>query len=56
MAIADDRKTITDNDVRTVIATIRSVQVTTVVDVVDPFDTPTAPLHASHEAGYGHGV
>ena len=56
MAIADDRKTITDNDVRTVIATIRSVQVTTVVDVVDPFDTPAAPLHASQEAGYGHGV
>ena len=39
-----------------VIATIRSVQVTTVVDVVDPFDTPAAPVHASHEAGYGHGV
>ena len=56
MAIADDRKTITDNDVRTVVATCRSVQVTTVVDVVDPFDTPAAPLHASHEAGYGHGV
>jgi 2-isopropylmalate synthase len=56
MAIADDRKMLTDNDVRTVIATIRSVQVTTVVDVVDPFDTPAAPLHASHEAGYGHGV
>ena len=56
MAIADDRKTITDNDVRTVIATCRSVQVTTVVDVVDPFDTPAAPVHASHEAGYGHGV
>jgi len=56
MTIADDRKTITDNDVRTVIATIRSVQVTTVVDVVDPFDTPAAPLHASQEAGYGHGV
>jgi 2-isopropylmalate synthase len=55
MAIADDRKTVTDNDVRSVIATVRSVQVTTVVDVVDPFDTPAAPIHA-HEAGYGHGV
>src|SRR5687767_8880797 len=55
MAIADDRKTITDNDVRSVIATIRRVQVTAVVDVVDPFDTPAAPVHA-HEAGYGHGV
>jgi 2-isopropylmalate synthase len=55
MAIADDRKTITDNDIRSVVATVRSVQVTTVADVVDPFDTPAAPLHA-HEAGYGHGV
>ena len=55
MAIADDRKTITDNDVRSVIATVRSVQITAVVDVVDPFDTPAAPVHA-HEAGYGHGV
>ena len=56
MAIADDRKTITDNDVRSVIATVRSVQITAVVDVVDPFDTPAAPVHHSHEAGYGHGV
>jgi 2-isopropylmalate synthase len=57
MAIADDRKSITDNDVRSVIATVRSVQVSAaVVDVVDPFDTPAAPVHASHEAGYGHGV
>jgi len=55
MAIADDRKTLTDNDVRTVIASTRSVHVTTVVDV-DPFDTPAAPVHASNEAGYGHGV
>ena len=55
MAIADDRKTLTDNDVRSVVATVRSVQVT-VVDVVDPFDTPAAPVHATHEAGYGHGV
>jgi 2-isopropylmalate synthase len=55
MAIADDRKTLTDNDVHTVIATVRSVKVT-VVDVVDPFDTPAAPPHHAHEAGYGHGV
>jgi 2-isopropylmalate synthase len=55
MAIADDRKTLTDNDVRAVIATVRTVQVT-VTDVVDPFDTPAAVPHSSHEAGYGHGV
>jgi 2-isopropylmalate synthase len=53
MTIADDRKTLTDNDVRAVIATVRSsAQV-----AVDPFDTPPAPVHhAVHEAGYGHGV
>jgi 2-isopropylmalate synthase len=56
MAIADDRKTLTDNDVRSVMASIRSVKVTAVVDVVDPFDTPAAPVHVAHEAGYGHGV
>jgi len=38
-----------------VIATVRSVQIT-VVDVVDPFDTPAAAVHVAHEAGYGHGV
>ena len=55
MAIADDRKTLTDHDLRAVVASVRSVQVT-VVDVVDPFDTPAAVHQATHEAGYGHGV
>jgi len=57
MAIADDRKTLTDNDVRAVVATVRTEQVTTAHDVVDPFDTP-AVAHAASvtEAGYGHGV
>jgi len=55
MAIADDRKTLTDNDVRADIASIRTVQVT-VTDVVDPFDTPGTVQHTSHETGYGHGV
>ena len=56
MSIADDRKTLTDNDLRAVIASIRSVQAT-VADVVDPFDTPAAAVaHPVHEAGYGHGV
>ena len=56
MAIADDRKTLSDNDIRTVMATVRRVQVTATADV-DPFDTPAAPVHAAgHEAGYGHGV
>src|ERR687892_1022422 len=43
MAIADDRKTLTDNDLRAVIASVRSVQAT-VADVVDPFDTPAAAV------------
>jgi 2-isopropylmalate synthase len=55
MAIADDRKTLTDNDLRAVVASVRSVQVT-VADVVDPFDTPATVHHTAHEAGYGHGV
>ena len=56
MAIADDRKTLTDNDIRAVVATIRAEQVVT-QDAIDPFDTP-AVAHAApvQEAGYGHGV
>ena len=56
MTIADDRKTITDADVHTVIAAVRSQQAPA-HDAIDPFDTPatTAP-HSTQEAGYGHGV
>jgi len=55
MAIADDRKTLTDNDVRAVIATVRALPLS--ADVVDPFDTPSTAVHHGHqEAGYGHGV
>jgi 2-isopropylmalate synthase len=57
MAIADDRKTITDNDVRGVIASVRTAVAVTVTDTIDPFDTPSTPVHqAMHESGYGHGV
>jgi 2-isopropylmalate synthase len=56
MTIADDRKALTDNDIRAVLTTIRAEAVT-VVDAVDPFDTPSAVAHAViHESGYGHGV
>ena len=56
MTIADDRKTIADSDVRTVIANVRSQQAPA-HDAVDPFDTPSTTVpHATHEAGYGHGV
>jgi 2-isopropylmalate synthase len=56
MAIADDRKTLTDNDLRAVIAGLRSTQLAA-ADVVDPFDTPSTTVqHGHQEAGYGHGV
>jgi 2-isopropylmalate synthase len=56
MSIADDRKAITDNDIRAVVAAVRSEQVT-LQETIDPFDTP-AVAHAApvQEAGYGHGV
>jgi 2-isopropylmalate synthase len=56
MTIADDRKVLTDNDLRAVVNAVRAVQVT-VSDVVDPFDTPSTGVHhVMHESGYGHGV
>jgi 2-isopropylmalate synthase len=57
MAIADDRKTLTDNDLRAVVSSARVQHVAAVPDAIDPFDTPAAPTHhVVHEAGYGHGV
>ncbi len=56
MTIADDRKTLTDSDIRGVLTTFRAEQIV-VVDAVDPFDTPPAvPQTGMHESGYGHGV
>jgi 2-isopropylmalate synthase len=55
MAIADDRKTLTDNDLVAVVSGVRTAQPAPHHGPVDPFDTPAAP-HALHEAGYGHGV
>jgi 2-isopropylmalate synthase len=57
MAIADERKVLTDNDIRAVIAAVRS-EVPAAVDAIDPFDTPAAAAvpHVMHESGYGHGV
>jgi len=57
MAIADDRKVLTDNDIRAVVATVRTEQVVAAHDAIDPFDTPAVAASAPvHEAGYGHGV
>jgi 2-isopropylmalate synthase len=55
MAIADDRKVLTDQDIRSEIARVRADQ-TVSHDAVDPFDTPSAAQPAIHESGYGHGV
>jgi 2-isopropylmalate synthase len=56
MAIADDKKILTDQDVRAVVGSMRSeAQVSH--DPIDPFDTPSAAVHQPmHESGYGHGV
>jgi len=44
MAIADDRKIISDADIIAVVSNVRTA------------DAPSAPAHALHESGYGHGV
>jgi 2-isopropylmalate synthase len=56
MAIADDKKILTDQDLRAVVASLRSeTQVSQ--DSIDPFDTPSGAVHQPmHESGYGHGV
>ena len=55
MAIADDRKQITDDDIVAVVSGVRTSQPHAAAPV-DPFDTPAAAPHALHETGYGHGV
>jgi len=54
MTIADDRKTITDNDVVAVVSAVRTG--TSRHEPVDPFDTPPGVASAHHPTGYGHGV
>jgi 2-isopropylmalate synthase len=56
MAIADDRKILTDNDIVAVVSGVRPSQ-TPAQEPIDPFDTPAAAgHHVLHESGYGHGV
>jgi len=56
MAIADERKTLTDDDIRSV-AGVAGSEAVAVAETVDPFDTPTTPPQpVMHESGYGHGV
>jgi hypothetical protein len=54
MAIADERKLITDNDVIAVVSAVRTGS--TRLDHVDPFDTPSGVAAVHHPTGYGHGV
>ncbi len=55
MAIADERKIISDNDVVAVISAVRTGSVRH--DHVDPFDTPSGVAATRHHpSGYGHGV
>jgi 2-isopropylmalate synthase len=54
MAIADDRKVISDNDVVAVVSSVRTGS--TRLDHVDPFDTPSGVAAGHHPSGYGHGV
>ena len=57
MAIADDRKTITDADLVACVGNLRSgPQASASVQPVDPFETPGAAVHSLYETGYGHGV
>jgi 2-isopropylmalate synthase len=56
MAIADDRKTITDTDLVAVVAALRAeARPQAAGRAIDPFETPAA-WHSIHESGYGHGV
>jgi len=55
MAIADERKVITDNDVIAVVSAVRTGPAPR-HDAVDPFDTPSGVAAAHHPSGYGHGV
>ncbi len=56
MAIADERKTITDADLVTCVAALRHDTRPAPALPVDPFETPASALQPIHESGYGHGV
>jgi 2-isopropylmalate synthase len=55
MAIADERKILTEEDIHTVVGVARRPEASG--ETVDPFDTPaTPPQTVMQESGYGHGV
>jgi 2-isopropylmalate synthase len=55
MAIADDRKILTDDDIAAVVGACRNGTESS-SEPIDPFDTPSTSQPAMHESGYGHGV
>src|SRR5215510_14622070 len=55
MAIADDRKVLTDSDIKSAVFAARGRTVTA-TESVDPFDTPSRVTTARRESGYGQGV
>ena len=56
MAIADDRKVLTDEDVRAVAASVRAGAEPPKTAGAKTFEAPAAAVGATHESGYGHGV
>jgi 2-isopropylmalate synthase len=56
MAIADERKTITDDDLVTCVAALRRESRPAPLQPVDPFETPASTVGPMYESGYGHGV
>lgn len=56
MAIADDRKVLTDEDVRAVAASVRAGAEPPKAAGVKTFDAPATAVGATHDSGYGHGV
>ncbi len=55
MAVADDRKTIGDDDIIAVVGAVRRAAAVP-AEANEPFDAPATPVPAMHESGYGHGV
>ena len=58
IAIADERKVVTDADLVAIVAGLRrdAPSIPESVRPVDPFETPAMSLHTVQETGYGHGV
>jgi 2-isopropylmalate synthase len=56
MVVADDRKTIADNDVVSVITAVRARRAAPAPETIEAFAEASTTVGAIHESGYGHGV